>query len=164
MAEETFKVNTEEEVEDKAVKVEQDSDSPEEVDSIVLDTSTGKGLQNMEIPESMRAPAFEDGRKVRIFMNEKYGFPHGIQITAGIANHKPQLVGKPSDVERHSIPDDDIVIEIDGEILWRASEDGFPDTQRGPEWVTEILNKVVGTEEVTDDGVVIEPGNEEVVN
>ena len=24
-------------------------------------------------------------------MNEKYGFPHGIQITAGIANHKPQL-------------------------------------------------------------------------
>ena len=88
----------------------------------------------------------------------------GIQITAGIANHKPQLVGKPSDVERHSIPDDDIVIEIDGEILWRASEDGFPDTQRGPEWVTEILNKVVGTEEVTDDGVVIEPGNEEVVN
>ena len=164
MAEETFKVNTEEEVEDKAVKVEQDSDSPEEVDSIVLDTSTGKGLQNMEIPESMRAPAFEDGRKVRIFMNEKYGFPHGIQITAGIANHKPQLVGKPSDVERHSIPDDDIVIEIDGEILWRASEDGFPDTQRGPEWVTEILNKVVGTEEVTDDGVVIEPGNEEVIN
>ena len=40
----------------------------------------------------------------------------------------------------------------------------FPDTQRGPEWVTEILNKVVGTEEVTDDGVVIEPGNEEVIN
>ena len=33
-----------------------------------------------------------------------------------------------------------------------GSEDGFPDTQRGPEWVTEILNKVVGTEEVTDDG------------
>ena len=31
------------------------------------------------------------------------------------------------------------------------SEDGFPDTQRGPEWVTEILNKVVGTEEVTDE-------------
>ena len=118
----------------------------------------------MEIPESMRAPTFEGGRKVRIFMNEQYGFPHGIQITAGIANHKPQLVGKPSDVERHSIPDDDIVIEIDGEILWRASEDGFPDTQRGPEWVTEILNKVVGTEEVTDDGAVIEPGNEEVIN
>jgi len=151
MAEETFKVNTEKEIE-------------KEDDKIVLDTSTGKGLQNMEIPESMRAPAFEDGRKVRIFMNEQYGFPHGIQITAGIANHKPQLVGKPSDVERHSIPDDDIVIEIDGEILWRASEDGFPDTQRGPEWVTEILNKVVGTEEVTDDGAVIEPGNEEVIN
>ena len=151
MAEETFKVDTEKEIE-------------KEDDSIVLDTSTGKGLQNMEIPESMRAPAFEDARKVRIFMNEQYGFPHGIQITAGIANHKPQLIGKPSDVERHSIPDDDIVIEIDGEILWRASEDGFPDTQRGPEWVTEILNKVVGTEEVTDDGVVIEPGNEEVIN
>ena len=151
MAEETFKVDTEKEIE-------------KEDDSIVLDTSTGKGLQNMEIPENMRAPVFEDGRKVRIFMNEKYGFPHGIQITAGIANHKPQLVGKPSDVERHEIPDDDIVIEIDGEILWRATEDGFPDTQRGPEWVTEILNKVVGTEEVTDDGVVIEPGNEEVIN
>ena len=153
MAEETFKVDTEE-----------NFDSPEEDDSIVLDTSTGKGMKNMEIPENMRAPAFENGRKVRIFMNEQYGFPHGIQITAGIANHKPQLVGKPSDVERHSIPDDDIVIEIDGEILWRASEDGFPDTQQGPEWVTEILNKVVGTEEVTDDGVVIEPGNEEVIN
>ena len=64
----------------------------------------------------------------------------------------------------HSIPEDDIIIEINGEILWRASEDGFPDTQQGPEWVTEILNKVVGTEEVTDDGVVIEPGNEEVIN
>ena len=160
MAEETFKVNTEEEVEDKAVKVEQDSDSPEEDNSIILDTSTGKGLQNMQIPESMRAPVFEDGRKVRIFMNEKYGFPHGIQITAGIANHKPQLVGKPSDVERHSIPDDDIVIEIDGEIIWRATEDGFPDTQQGPEWVTEILNKVVGTE----DEEVIEPENQEVIN
>ena len=164
MAEETFKVDTEENTEDKTVKVEQDFDSPEEDDSVVLDTSTGKGLQNMEIPESMRAPAFEDGRKVRIFMNEQYGFPHGIQITAGIANHKPQLVGKPSDVERHSIPDDDIVIEIDGEILWRASEDGFPDTQRGPEWVTEILNKVVGTEEVTEDKEVIEPKNQEVIN
>ena len=147
MAEETFKVDTEKEIE-------------KEDDKIVLDTSTGKGLQNMQIPESMRAPVFEDGRKVRIFMNEKYGFPHGIQITAGIANHKPQLVGKPSDVERHSIPDDDIVIEIDGEILWRASEDGFPDTQRGPEWVTEILNKVVGTE----DEEVIEPENQEVIN
>ena len=164
MAEETFKVDTEENTEDKTVKVEQDFDSPEEDDSVVLDTSTGKGLQNMEIPESMRAPAFEDGRKVRIFMNEQYGFPHGIQITAGIANHKPQLVGKPSDVERHSIPDDDIVIEIDGEILWRASEDGFPDTQRGPEWVTEILNKVVGTEEVTEDEEVIEPEKQEVIN
>ena len=164
MAEETFKVDTEENTEDKTVKVEQDFDSPEEDDSVVLDTSTGKGLQNMEIPESMRAPAFEEGRKVRIFMNEQYGFPHGIQITAGIANHKPQLVGKPSDVERHSIPDDDIVIEIDGEILWRASEDGFPDTQRGPEWVTEILNKVVGTEEVTEDEEVIEPENQEVIN
>ena len=152
MTEETFKVDTEENTEDKTVKVEQDFDTPEEDDGVV-DTSTGKGLQNMEIPESMRASAFEGGRKVRIFMNEQYGFPHGIQITE---NHKPQLIGKPSDVERHSIPDDDIVIEIDGEILWRASEDGFPDTQRGPEWVTEILNKVVGTEEVTDDGVVIE--------
>ena len=161
MAEETFKVNTEENTEDKSVKVEQDFDSPEEDDgSIVLDTSTGKGMQNMEIPENMRAPAFEDGKKVRIFMNEKYGFPHGIQITAGIANHKPQLVGKPSDVERHQIEDDDIVIEIGGEILWRASEDGFPDTQQGPEWVTEILNKVVGTE----DEEVIEPENQEVIN
>ena len=151
MAEETFKVDTEKEIE-------------KEDDKIVLDTSTGKGMETMEIPESMRAPAFEGGRKVRIFMNEQYGFPHGIQITAGIANHKPQLVGKPSDVERHSIPDDDIVIEIDGEILWRASEDGFPDTQQGPEWVTEILNKVVGTEEVTEDEEVIEPENQEVIN
>ena len=87
--EETFKVDTEENTEDKTVKVEQDFDSPEEDDGVVLDTSTGKGLQNMEIPESMRAPVFEDGRKVRIFMNEQYGFPHGIQITAGyqITNH-----------------------------------------------------------------------------
>ena len=161
MAEETFKVDTEENTEDKTVKVEQDFDTPEEEDDgIVFDTSTGKGMGNMEIPERMRAPAFEEGRKVRIFMNEQYGFPHGIQITAGIANHKPQLVGKPSDVERHSIPENDIVIEIDGEILWRASEDGFPDTQRGPEWVTEILNKVVGTE----DEEVIEPENQEVIN
>ena len=160
MAEETFKVDTEKNTEDKTVKVEQDFDSSEEDDGVIFDTSTGKGMENMEIPESMRAPAFEGGRKVRIFMNEQYGFPHGIQITAGIANHKPQLVGKPSDVERHSIPDDDIVIEIDGEILWRASEDGFPDTQRGPEWVTEILNKVVGTE----DEEVIEPENQEVIN
>ena len=160
MAEETFKVDTEENTEDKTVKVEQDF-NPEKDESIILDTSTGKGLENMEIPEKMRAPVFEDGRKVRIFMNEKYGFPHGIQITAGIANHKPQLVGKPSDVERHEIPDDDIVIEIDGEILWRASEDGFPDTQQGPEWVTEILNKVVGTEPEEE---VHEPGNEEIIN
>ena len=159
MAEETFKVDTEESTENKSVKVEQDFDTSED-DGVVLDTSTGKGLENMEIPESMKAPAFEGGRKVRIFMNENYGFPHGIQITAGIANHKPQLVGKPSDVERHSIPDDDIVIEIDGEILWRASEDGFPDTQEGPGWVTEILNKVVGTE----DEEVIEPENQEVIN
>ena len=163
-SEEVFKVDTSaSDSEAQTVKVEQDFDTPED-DGVVFDTSTGKGLENMEIPENMRAPAFEDGRKVRIFMNEKYGFPHGIQITAGIANHKPQLVGKPSDVERHEIPEDDIVIEINGEILWRASEDGFPDTQQGPEWVTEILNKVVGTEEVTDDGVVIEPGNEEIIN
>jgi len=163
-SEEVFRVDTSaSDSEDQTVKVEQDFDTPED-DGVVFDTSTGKGLQNMEIPEKMRAPVFEGGRKVRIFMNEQYGFPHGIQITAGIANHKPQLVGKPSDVERHSIDEDDIVIEIDGEILWRASEDGFPDTQQGPEWVTEILNKVVGTEEVTDDGVVIEPGNEEVIN
>ena len=54
MAEETFKVNTEENTEDKTVKVEQDFDSPEEDDGVVLDTSTGKGLQNMQIPESMK--------------------------------------------------------------------------------------------------------------
>ena len=163
-SEEVFRVDTNaSDSEDKTVKVDQDFDTPED-DGVVFDTSTGKGLENIEIPEKMRAPAFEEGRKVRIFMNEKYGFPHGIQITAGIANHKPQLVGKPSDVERHEIPEDDIVIEINGEVLWRASEDGFPDTQQGPEWVTEILNKVVGTEEVTDDGVVIEPGNEEIIN
>ena len=72
MAEETFKVNTEENTEDKSVKVEQDFDTPEEDDSIILDTSTGKGLENMEIPENTRAPAFEGGRKVRILMNEKY--------------------------------------------------------------------------------------------
>ena len=147
MAEETFKVNTEENTEDKSVKVEQDFDTPEEDDGVVLDTSTGKGLENMEIPENMRAPAFEEGRKVRIFMNEKYGFPHGIQITAGIANHKPQLVGKPSDVEKYEINEDDIVIEVAGEIVFKASEDGFPDTQRGPEWVSEILSKTIETEE-----------------
>ena len=152
--EETFKVDTGDEPDEVKIK--------EEDDGIVLDTSTGKGLENMEIPENMRAPAFEGGRTVRIMMNEKYGFPHGIQITAGIANHKPQLVGKPSDVERLSTDEDDIVIEIDGEILWRASEDGFPDTQKGPEWVTEILNKVVGSE--SEDSEVIEPENQEVVN
>ena len=156
--EEVFKVDTEENTEDKTVKVDQDFDTPED-DGVVLDTSTGKGMENMEIPDKMRAPAFEGGKTVRIMMNEKYGFPHGIQITAGIANHKPQLVGKPSDVQKLEIPDDDIIIEVSGEILWRASEDGFPDTQRGPEWVTEILNKVVGTEEE-----VIEPEKQEVLN
>ena len=131
--EEVFKVNTGDD--EKSVEVEQDED-----DHTVLDTSTGKGMEGIEIPDNMRAPVFEGGRTVRIMMNEKYGFPHGIQITAGIANHRPQLVGKPSDVQRMSIPDDDIIIEINGEILWRASEDGFPETQRGPERVTEILN------------------------
>ena len=95
----------------------------------------------------MRAPVFEDGKKVKIFMNEKYGFPHSIQITAAIANHKPQLVGKPSDVEKYEINEDDIVIEVAGEIVFKASEDGFPDTQRGPEWVSEILSKTIETEE-----------------
>ena len=152
--EETFKVDTGDEPEE--VKIEEEED-----DGIVLDSSTGKGLENVEIPEKMRAPVFEGGRTVRILMNEKYGFPHGIQITAGIANHKPQLVGKPSDVQRIEIPDDDIIIEVGGEILWRASEDGFPDTQRGPEWVTEILNKAIGTEE---DVEVIEPENQQVIN
>ena len=158
--EEVFKVDTEENTEDKSVKVDQDFDTEVEDDGVVLDTSTGKGLENMEIPDSMRAPAFEGGKTVRILMNEKYGFPHGIQITAGISNHKPQLVGKPSDVQRLEIPDDDIIIEVGGEILWRASEDGFPDTQKGPEWVTEILNKVVGQEE----DEVHEPEIQEVIN
>ena len=158
--EEVFKVDTEENTEDKSVKVDQDFDTELEDDGVVLDTSTGKGLENMEIPENMRAPVFEGGRTVRILMNEKYGFPHGIQLTAGIANHKPQLIGKPSDVQRIEIPDDDIIIEVGGEILWRASEDGFPDTQRGPEWVTEILNKVVGQEEEE----VHEPEIQEVIN
>ena len=157
--EEVFKVDTEETTENKTVKV----DTEEEDNGYVLDTTTGKGMQGVEIPEKMRAPAFEGGKTVRIMMNEKYGFPHGIQITAGIANHKPQLVGKPSDVERIEIPDDDIIIEIGGEILWRASEDGFPDTQQGPEWVTEILNKVVGTES-DEDVEVHEPENQEVIN
>ena len=155
--EEVFKVDTEENTEDKTVKVDTEED-----DGVVLDTSTGKGLENMEIPDSMKAPTFEGGRTVRILMNEKYGFPHGIQLTAGIANHKPQLIGKPSDVQRLEIPDDDIIIEVGGEILWRASEDGFPDTQRGPEWVTEILNKVVGQEETEDE--VHEPEHQEVLN
>ena len=153
--EEVFKVDTEENTEDKTVKVEQDfEESENEDDGVVLDTSTGKGLENMEIPDSMRAPVFEGGRTVRIYMNEKYGFPHGIQITAGIANHKPQLVGKPSDVQKMEIPEDDIIIEVGADIVWRASVDGFPDTQRGPEWVTEILNKVVGTEDVEDAEVI----------
>jgi len=160
--EEVFKVDTEENTEDKSVKVDQDFDTELEEDGIVLDTSTGKGMENMEIPEKMRAPVFEGGKTVRIMMHEKYGFPHGIQITAGISNHKPQLVGKPSDVQRLEIPDDDIIIEVNGEILWRASEDGFPDTQRGPEWVTEILNKVVGQEETEDE--VHEPEIQEVIN
>ena len=151
-SEEVFKVDTGEEPDE--VKIEEDDDG------VVLDTSTGKGLENIEIPEKMRAPVFEGGRTVRIMMNEKYGFPHGIQITGAIANHKPQLVGKPSDVQRIEIPDDDIIIEVSGEILWRASEDGFPDTQRGPEWVTEILNKVVGVEEEE----VSEPEKQEVLN
>jgi hypothetical protein len=152
MAEEVFKVDTEENTEDKSVKVNEDVETDEEEDDgTVLDTSTGKGLENMEIPDKMRAPAFEGGKTVRILMNEKYGFPHGIQLTAGIANHKPQLIGKPSDVQKLEIPDDDIIIEVSGEILWRASVDGFPDTQRGPEWVTEILNKVVGQEEAEDE-------------
>ena len=162
MADETFKVDTCEEP-DTSIKVEQEVDTPEEEedDGVVLDTSTGKGLENIEIPDSMRAPVFEGGKSVRIYMNEKYGFPHGIQITAGIANHKPQLVGKPSDVEKHSIPEDDIIIEVGADIVWRATVDGFPDTQRGPEWVTEILNKVVGAEEEKE---VIEPENQEVIN
>ena len=155
-SEEVFKVNTGDE--EKTIEVEQDFENSD--DGIVLDTSTGIGMENIEIPEKMKAPTFEGGKTVRILMNEKYGFPHGIQITAGIANHKPQLIGKPSDVQRLEIPDDDIIIEVGGEILWRASEDGFPDTQRGPEWVTEILNKVVGTE----DEEVIEPEKQEVLN
>jgi len=162
--EEVFKVDTEENTEDKSVKVDQDFDTELEDDGVVLDTSTGKGLENMEIPENMRAPVFEGGRTVRILMNEKYGFPHGIQLTAGIANHKPQLIGKPSDVQRIEIPDDDIIIEVGGEILWRATEDGFPDTQRGPEWVTEILNKVVGQEEAEAEDEVHEPKIQEVIN
>ena len=142
-SEETFKVNTGDE--EKTVEVEQDFDTPE--DGIIFDSTTGKGMEGVEIPDKMRAPVFEDGKKVKIFMNEKYGFPHGIQITAGIANHKPQLVGKPSDVERYEIDEDDIIIEIAGEIVFKASEDGFPDTQRGPEWVSEILSKTIETEE-----------------
>jgi len=151
--EETFKVNTGDE--ETSVSVEQEfEESENEDEGVVLDTSTGKGMENMEIPDTMRAPVFEGGRSVRIYMNEKYGFPHGIQITAGIANHKPQLVGKPSDVEKLEIPEDDIIIEVGADIVWRASVDGFPDTQRGPEWVTEILNKVVGTEDVEDAEVI----------
>ena len=142
-SEETFKVNTGDD--DKTIDVEEDDDG------VVLDTTTGKGLENVEIPENMRAPAFEGGKKVKIFMNERYSFPHGIQITAGIANHKPQLVGKPSDVEKYPIDEDDIVIEVAGEIVFKASEDGFPDTQRGPEWVTEILSKKIETDFTEDE-------------
>ena len=153
MAEEdTFKVDTGDELDE--VKIEEEDDG-----GVVLDTSTGKGMEGIAIPDKMRAPVFEGGRTVRIMMNESYGFPHGIRITAAIANHKPQLVGKPSDVQRIEIPEDDIIIEVGGEIVYRASTDGFPDTQRGPEWVSEILNKVIGTEEE-----VIEPENQEVVN
>ena len=151
MAEDTFKVDTGDE--ETTVTVERDFEEPEkdDDDGVVLDTTTGKGLENVEIPESMRAPVFEGAKSVRIYMNEKYGFPHGIQITAGIANHKPQLVGKPSDVEKQSITEDDIIIEVGADIVWRASVDGFPDTQRGPEWVTEILNKAIGTEDEVED-------------
>ena len=160
-SEEVFKVDTGDE--EKTVEVEQDFDTPEHDDGVVLDTSTGKGLEGIEIPEKMRAPVFEGGKTVRIMMNEKYGFPHGIQITAGIANHKPQLVGKPSDVQRIEIPEDDIIIEIGGDIVYRASAEGFPDTQRGPEWVSEILNKAIGTE--TEEEVeVIEPEDQQVIN
>ena len=158
-SEEVFKVDTGDE--EKSIEVEQDIEVKDKEGMVVLDTSTGKGMDRVEIPEKMRAPVFEGGKTVRIMMNEKYGFPHGIQITAGIANHKPQLIGKPSDVERHEISEDDIIIEIDGEFLWRASEEGFPDTQRGPEWVTEILNRVVGVEEEEE---VHEPENQEVLN
>ena len=153
-SEEVFKVDTGEEPDEE--KIEEDDD-----DGVVLDTTTGKGLENIEIPKKMRAPVFEGGRTVRVLMNEKYGFPHGIQITAGIANHKPQLVGKPSDVQRIEIPEDDIIIEIGGNIVYRASDEGFPDTQRGPEWVSEILNKAIGTEEEVE---VIEPENQQVIN
>ena len=98
-SEETFKVDT---GDDKTIELVEDSDTSEETfkvdtekddDKIVLDTSTGKGMENVEIPNSMKAPIFEGGKKVKIFMNEQYGFPHGSQITAAIANHKPQLVG-----------------------------------------------------------------------
>ena len=152
-SEEVFKVDTGEEPDE--VKLEEDDDG------VVLDTSTGKGLEGIEIPEKMRAPVFEGGKTVRIMMNEKYGFPHGIQITAAIANHKPQLVGKPSDVQRIEIPEDDIIIEVGGDIVYRASDEGFPDTQRGPEWVSEILNKAIDTEEEVE---VIEPEDQQVIN
>lgn len=144
--EEVFKVDTGAE---GSLSVEQDfktdKDAEDDDSSVVLDTSTGKGLENIEIPENMRAPVMENPSTVEIYMNEKYGFPHGIQITAGIANHKPPLVGKPSDVQRISIPEDDIIIQVNGNVVWRASEDGFPDTQRGPEWVEEILAKAIET-------------------
>ena len=158
-SEEVFKVDTEENTEDKIIKVEADSE-----DGVVLDTSTGKGMENVVIPENMQAPVFEGGKTVRIMMNEKYGFPHGIQITAGIANHKPQLVGKPSDVEKYEIDEDDIVIEVAGEIVFKASEDGFPDTQRGPEWVTEILSKKIETDFTEDEEQEEEKVEPEILN
>ena len=61
--EEVFKVNTGDD--EKSVEVEQDED-----DHTVLDTSTGKGMEGIEIPDNMRAPVFEGGRTVRIMMNE----------------------------------------------------------------------------------------------
>ena len=112
----------------------------------------------MAMAESILKGEKSDHALLRRHPSEKI---FGIQITAGIANHKPQLVGKPSDVEKHSIPEDDIIIEVGADIVWRATVDGFPDTQRGPEWVTEILNKVVGAEEEKE---VIEPENQEVIN
>ena len=62
MADETVKVDTGEEP-DSSIKVEQEVDTPEEEedDGVVLDTSTGKGLENIEIPDSMREPVVEGG-------------------------------------------------------------------------------------------------------
>ena len=95
--EEVFKVDTEENTEDKTVKVDTEED-----DSIVLDTSTGKGLGNMEIPEHMRAPAFEDGKKVRIFMNEQYGFHYSpiIGINARTKGTNPITINASYDLSK----------------------------------------------------------------